>query len=116
MGCANAQISVRSASGQGVLDIDAEIAHGAFDLCVTQQNLHRAEVARLLVDDGRLGSPERMRAVILSSQADPCDPLVHEPSILPGADVTGLIDPAGKDEVGERAASTFQSSKNAAPG
>jgi hypothetical protein len=32
--------------GQGVLNVDAEITHGAFDLCGPQKNLGGAEVAQ----------------------------------------------------------------------
>jgi hypothetical protein len=85
--------------GQGVFDVDAETTHGAPDLCVTQQNLDGAKVARLPMDDGSLSSPERMRAVVLSPQADPCDSRAREP----GADVTGMVDLPWKDEVVDQA-------------
>ena len=45
-----------------------------------------------------------MRPVVLVAQSNSADPLVDEPSILPSADMIGMIDPAWKDEVVERAA------------
>jgi hypothetical protein len=43
---------------EGILDIDAEVADRALDLRMAKQDLHGAQVSRLLVDDGRLGSAE----------------------------------------------------------
>jgi hypothetical protein len=43
---------------EGILDIDAKVADRALDLRMTEQNLHGAQVSRLLLDDGRLGSAE----------------------------------------------------------
>ena len=43
-------------------------------------------------------------------------PLVHEPGILPGADVSSVVDPARESEVVERAAPTFKPSKDARAG
>ena len=51
--------------GERILYVDAEIANGALDLRVAEQNLHSAQVACLLIDDGRLGSAQRMGPVIL---------------------------------------------------
>jgi hypothetical protein len=83
---------------------------------MAEQDLHCAQVARLLLDDGSLGSPQRMRPVILPAQPNASLPLVNEASILPGADVIGMINTARKDEVVERAASAFEPSEDAAAG
>jgi hypothetical protein len=40
--------------GQSVFNVDAEITHSAFNFGMTQQNLHRAQVSRLFVDQSRL--------------------------------------------------------------
>ena len=93
---------------EGILDVDTEVADRALDLRVAQQDLHGAQVSRLLVDDGSLRSAERMRAVILAAQSDPRDPLVNKTGILPGADVVGVIDPARKGVVVESASSIFE--------
>jgi hypothetical protein len=54
--------------GEGILYVDAEIANGALNLSMAEKDLDSAQVARLLVDDGRLSSAQRMRAVILPAQ------------------------------------------------
>jgi hypothetical protein len=41
-----------------ILNIDAKISDGAFNLGVTQQNLNGQQVASLLVNDGRFGSAQ----------------------------------------------------------
>ena len=38
-----------------ILDVHPEVAHRALDFGVTQEQLHRPQVARRLVDDRRLG-------------------------------------------------------------
>src|ERR1700722_362869 len=99
-----------------ILYIDAQIANGALDFRVAEQDLHRAQVASLLVDDGRLGPAERMGSVILRAQSDPGYPLINEPSILPGADMIGVVDPARKSELVNRPASAFEPGQNASAG
>ena len=86
-----------------ILYIDAQISNGAFNLSVTQQNLHGAQVASLLVNDGRFGSAQRVGAIILPEQSNPGYPLINKSSILPGADMIGVIDPARKDKVARTA-------------
>jgi hypothetical protein len=49
-------------------------------------------------------------------RSDPSNPLLDEPSILPGADVIGVIDPAREYEVIGRAAPTFNPSEDVAAG
>jgi hypothetical protein len=44
--------------GQGVIDLDAEVSDGAFDLGVTEQELHRPQVTSAPVDQGRFGPSE----------------------------------------------------------
>ena len=55
-----------------------------------------------------------MRPVVLVAQSNSADPLINEPSILPSADMIGMIDPAWKDEVVERAAAAFEPCQNTA--
>jgi len=49
-----------------------------------------------------------MGAVVLSAKSDPRDPFVDEPSVLPSADMIGMINPAGEGIVVESASSTFE--------
>src|ERR1700722_11676037 len=96
--------------GERILDVDAQIANGALDLRVAK---HGAKIACLLVDDGGLGSAQRMRPVVLRPQPDSGHPLIEESSILPGADMISVIDSARKDELVKRATSAFQPGKQA---
>ena len=97
-----------------ILDVDAEVPNGALDFRVAEQDLHGAQIARLLVDDRGLGSPQRMRPVVLRPQSNPGHPLINKSSILPSADMIGVIDPARKDEFVKRAASAFEPGQHAA--
>lgn len=45
---------------EGVLYVNAQIANGALDLRVAEEDLHGAQVACLLINDGRLGSVQRI--------------------------------------------------------
>jgi hypothetical protein len=42
--------------GERIVDVDPEIANRALDLGMTEMDLHRAQVAGLLLDDGRTDS------------------------------------------------------------
>jgi hypothetical protein len=39
--------------GKGIIDLDAKVPDGAFDLCVPEQELHGAQIAGTPVDQGR---------------------------------------------------------------
>ena len=41
--------------GMSVIDLDAEVSDGAFDLGVIEQKLHSSQVTRASVDQSRLG-------------------------------------------------------------
>jgi hypothetical protein len=41
--------------GKGIIDLDAKIPDGAFDLGVTEQELHGAQITSTPVDQGCLG-------------------------------------------------------------
>jgi hypothetical protein len=51
------QISIFSAISMGVIDLDAEIAHGGFNFGMSEQKLYRSEVPRPPVDQHRLRAP-----------------------------------------------------------
>jgi len=48
---------------QGVIDLDAEISNGAFQLGMAKQELNGPQVLRALVDQRRFGSPHGMRPI-----------------------------------------------------
>ena len=71
-----------------VVDLDAEIADGALDLGVAEQELNGPKVTGSSVDQGRLGPPERVRAEFQRVETDAGNPLADEARILPGSSVS----------------------------
>ena len=67
---------------QGVIDFDAEIPDRAFDLGVSEQELDSPEITRPPVDQGGLGTPQRMRAEQPRIESHAADPLGDEAGIL----------------------------------
>jgi hypothetical protein len=53
---------------------------------VTEQKLDGAQVARSLVDQGRLGSSQRVCAELQRVEADARDPLRYEAGVLAGGE------------------------------
>jgi hypothetical protein len=43
--------------GKGIIDHNAKVPDGAFDLCVPEQELPGAPIAGTPIDQGRLGPP-----------------------------------------------------------
>ncbi len=94
--------------GKCVFYIDSEIADRVLDLAMAKQDLDGPKVASCPLDDRCLRSTEGVCAILTSHQSDPCHPFVDEPSILAGAEMPLMIDPAGKDVVLHRAASPLE--------
>ena len=67
---------------QGVIDLDAEIPHRAFDLGMPEQELDGPEVSRPPIDQRRFCASKRMRPKQPRVQPDASDPLRYEPRIL----------------------------------
>ena len=101
--------------GERVLYVHPEIPHRAFDVRVAQEKLHRPQIASSFVDDGRLSPPKRMGAVVLASQPDRGHPLVHQPGILPSAEVAGVVSAARERVIVDRAASSLKPSLQTGP-
>ena len=55
---------------KGIFDIDAEVANGALNLRMTEENLNCSRIACRLIDDGGLCSPKRAGAIFLWLEAD----------------------------------------------
>ena len=70
---------------------------------MTEEDLHRPQIARSLVDQRHLGSAEAVGAVGRAAQADTLDPVTYQPGILSRADVLGAVDAAGEDEIPQAA-------------
>ncbi|VXC98446.1 hypothetical protein SPHINGOAX6_70783 [Sphingomonas sp. AX6] len=80
---------------------------------MSEQDLHRPEVAGGSVDHGGLRSPHRVRAIVFAPQSDGCDPFVHKPGILPRAHRTTAIQSTGEHVVICCAAAALQPSGKA---
>lgn len=93
---------------QSVFYVDAQIAHGAIDLGVTEENLNGAQITGRLVNNGGLRSPKRVRSVILRWQADADHPFSHKTGILARAHVGHVIVAAREDVVVQCTAASFQ--------
>ena len=93
---------------QSVLDIDAEASDGVLDFGMAQKDLDCPDVACRPVDHRRLCSPERVRSIFGTPQADRSDPIVNQTRILPSATVLRGDNPTRKDEVAHRAATSLK--------
>lgn len=102
--------------GKRIFDIHSEIANGVLDLAMAQQKLNGPKVACGLVYDRRFGSPERMGSIFLTPQAYSRHPLIDEASILAGAEVIAVVDPARKNIVSQGATTTFEPGQQARSG
>src|SRR5215211_7241562 len=76
---------------ESIFHLHAKVADGGLDLGVSKQDLHRAQIACCLVDDGSLGPPERVRSVLLLAKAYASNPFVDQSRILPGADMPPVV-------------------------
>jgi hypothetical protein len=63
-----------SGDSQGVVDFDSKISDGAFDFSMAEKKLNGTKIAGPTVDQSRLRSPKRVRAVEGWVQADGSDP------------------------------------------
>jgi hypothetical protein len=70
--------------GQRIVDLDTEISDGAFDLGVSEQNLHRSQIACASIDQRGLGSSKRMGTKAIWVEPDAGDPTGDEARVLPG--------------------------------
>jgi len=68
---------------QCVIDFDTQISNCALKLAVAEQDLDSAQVARLLVDQGGLGSARRMGTVSACFKANAADPTLDDARVLP---------------------------------
>lgn len=71
---------------------DTEVSNGVFDFGVSKQNLNSSEIAGSLVDQGGLGTAERMRSVFLGVQANRRNPFIDQSRVLSSAEVPFVVD------------------------
>lgn len=84
---------------QGVIDLNAEISHCAFDLGMPKQELDRPEIACPSIDQRRFCASQRMRAKQPRVQPDASDPVRYEPRILAGCHIAVRAATAGEQEL-----------------
>ena len=60
----------------GIIDFDAEVAHGALDLGVPEQELHCTKVTGPAVDQYSLRAPQRVGAELGRIEPNAGDPLM----------------------------------------
>lgn len=70
------------AHGQRIVLLDTEVSRGVLDAGVAEEQLCRAEVTGLLVEQRHLRASKRMRAVGERAQARQLDPVFHEAFVL----------------------------------
>lgn len=63
---------------------------------MAKQYLDCSKIAGGLVDHGSLRSPQGMRTVIFPTKPDRRHPLIHQPGVLPSAQMIGVVDATGK--------------------
>jgi len=76
---------------QGILDLDAEVQDGAFQLGVSQQQLHSPDVLGASVDPGRFGATYWVGAKGCRIETDFLDPRIRNTCVLPGPQVRGVM-------------------------
>ena len=99
-----------------IFDINAKIPNCTLDLCMTEQGLHGAQVASRPVGDRRLRTPERVRAIIVVAEPNPRDPLAYQASILPRAEMFGMVGSAREDIAIKHAFPALQPGQDACSG
>ena len=84
---------------EGVIDLNAEIPHRAFDLGMPQQELDSPEIARPPVDQRRFCPSQRVGPEQSRVQSNAADPLGDEAGILAGCHTAARSAMAGKQEL-----------------
>src|SRR4029077_7515587 len=67
-----------------VINLDAQVSHGAFDLGVAEQELNSTQVSCAPIDQRSLGPPQRVGAVQMRIESDAGEPLGQKPRVLAG--------------------------------
>ena len=81
---------------QSILYAHTKISNRILNLGMSEQDLDCAKVACRLIDHSCLRSPERVCAILFTSQANRSHQFIDQPGILARAKMIGVINPAGK--------------------
>lgn len=87
---------------QSVVDVHAKVPNCVLDLAMAKQYLDGPKVAGGFVNERRLRTAQRMSAVLFRRQPDSRYPLVHQPGVLTGAQVSIGHNTAWEGEVIDR--------------
>jgi hypothetical protein len=94
--------------GERIVDLDAEIPDRAFHLGVAKEQLNRPEIAGTTIDQGCLGSPQRMGAEQGRVKTDAGDPPRQQAGILAGREATTFAAAAVEQKIAGRLPSDRQ--------
>ena len=83
---------------ESIVHLDAEVPDRALDLRVAKKPLHGSETACLLVDQGRLGSAQRLGAESRWVKASERQPFFNSTCVLPIGEMV-LTDAASGEQV-----------------
>lgn len=84
---------------QSVVDLDAEVADGALQLTMAEQELAGPQITGLLVHQSDLRSPQAVSAIGPGLQVDQGYPLVDQPRVLARAEMLAGSAAARKEPV-----------------
>lgn len=84
---------------KSVIHLDAEVPHRRLELGVPEQQLSGPKVLRAPVDQRCLGPAHRVRPVLGAVKAEFIDPVPQDSSVLSGAQMRRVVQPARKQEV-----------------
>jgi hypothetical protein len=84
---------------QSVVYLDAEVTNRAFELGVAQEELYGAQVLCSSINQRRFGAAYGVGTVSGRIEPNLLDLGIYDPSVLPGAQMRRLTNPAWKEEV-----------------
>jgi len=100
----------------GVVNLDAKVAHRALDLRVAEQRLNSAQIPSPPVDQRRLGPSQGVRSELQRVKTNAGDPLANQARILPGRQTAIGPPPASEQELSRSSASDPQMLVDGMPG
>jgi hypothetical protein len=84
---------------KSVVDLDTQVPHSRFQLGVAEQQLHGSEVLSASIDQRGFSPSHRMGPILGTIQTKLIHPVPENPSVLPGSEVGGIVEPARKKKV-----------------
>ena len=100
--------------GERIVDLDPEIANGALQLGVAEQQLHGSQVAGLSINLSRLRSAQRMRAVSRTIKTGALHPSMNDAGVLSRREMR-LLPKAARKQVSNAVANALAVRSDAKP-